>query len=331
MNIAFLTESNFVGKIDPSHSNLRTELAWQLALESTHYNINDYIEVKNFDCVFVIIPKGRFFLSADGVKLINGNNWISPLLKSDFTSILKNNNKKIFFIQEGSVDMYTDMSVEDQFYYYNHLQNFDIIFAHNDLDRQYYKGMFPNKTVYTIPTLMYSHLIENIEWKPENKVIIGGNFSRFYGGFQSYMVSEEFKNCSKWTIESHAKREDESLVPDLNHLPRLLWVDWMKNLSTFKFAIHMMPIYAAGTFMLNCAYYGIPCIAPNYTNTQNLCYPECSVSCVNDVESARFMAEKLSNDSVFYKKISDTSKQLSRDSLHINVDKWKAYMYDIIL
>ena len=54
-------------------------------------------------------------------------------------------------------------------------------------------------------------------------------------------VENEFK-VEKWTQESHAKRENEDQIPDLNHLPRLIWIDWMKTLSTFKYARAGMPI-----------------------------------------------------------------------------------------
>lgn len=329
MNIAFLTETQYNGKWGTMLSNTRTEVAWQIALNSHHYNIFDFNAVKEYDFVFVIIPKGKFFLSADGIKIIDGVNWLSALLKSNFTEVLKNNNKKICFVQEGSTTLFNDMSVEDQFYYYNHLQNFDILFAHNTNDCSYYKGMFPTKRVEVIPTLMFTNLLNDVKWNPQNKVMIGGNFSKFYGGFQSYIISDEFKNCEKWTMESHSKREDETLIDDLHHLPRLDWIDWMKTLSIFKYAVHMMPIYAAGTFMLNCGYFGIPCIAPSYTDTQKTCFPDLMISSAEDIQSARQIAERLFLDQSYYQNISNKAKELSRNSHHINVDKWKEKMYNI--
>ena len=138
------------------------------------------------------------------------------------------------------------------------------------------------------------------------KVIIGGNFARWYGGFQSYLVADEFK-VKKWTQESHAKRENEDQIPDLNHLPRLTWIEWMKTLSTFKYAVHLMPTIAAGTFSLNCAYFGIPCIGNEKVDTQRLCHPDLSVD-VDNVEKARKVAKQLKEDKEWYRHCSKMAK-----------------------
>jgi len=329
MNVAFLTEIGFEGKIPANHTNMRTELCWMFALDAYHYNIWNYNAVKSYDVVFVIIPKGDFFLSAVGCKLVDKPNAISPLLKSNFTEVLKENNKKICFIQEGSTTLFNDWSVEDQFYYLNHLQNFDILFSHNTEDIKYYKGMFPNKKVSVIPTLMLTHLLNGVGWQPQNKVMIGGNFSRFYGGLQSYIIADEFKGCTKWTMDSHSKREDESSVPDLNHLQRLTWLDWMKELSTYKFSVHMMSIVAAGTFALNNAFFSIPCIGNRKVDTQKTCFQDLSVD-VDDIEKARYLAKKLNDDIDFYNQVSNKAIELSRNSYHINTEKWKTHILKAI-
>jgi hypothetical protein len=190
--------------------------------------------------------------------------------------------------------------------------------------------MFPEKKVFVIPTLMLTHLINHIKWEPQNKVMIGGNFSRFYGGFQSYIISDEFKGCEKWTMTSHSMREDESFIEDLNHFPRLTWTDWMINLSAFKYSVHMMPIYAAGTMSINSAYYGIPCLSPTKLNTQLTCYPDLGIMSFEDVWSARYIAQELYENKEFYSRVSNQAKELSRQSWHINTKKWLTYMESII-
>ena len=72
----------------------------------------------------------------------------------------------------------------------------------------------------------------------------------------------------------------------------------MSALSTFKYAVHLMPTIAAGTFSLNCAYFGIPCIGNKKVDTQRLCHPELSVD-VEDVEKARTLAKMLKEDPLF--------------------------------
>ncbi len=307
MKIAFLTEMDFGGKIPPSHPNARTEFAWMNALDATHFNIRKIENVKEYDIVFIILPKGETYLNAVGVTISQNQNPIKDILKLPLIDILKKQNcKKIYFIQEGPTWLFNDYDMEDQINFYNLLSNFDGIFAHNKFDSKFYKGLLPDKKVEVIPSLLIEDLIQEIKPNPEDKVIIGGNFARWYGGFQSYIIAQSF-NLPIWAQDSHCKRIGEDQLPNLSHLPRLIWVDWMKTLSTFKYAVHLMPTVAAGTFSLNCAYFGIPCIGNENVDTQINLHPLTSVSSEN-VEEARKLALKLSTDKGFYNECSQVSK-----------------------
>lgn len=68
-----------------------------------------------------------------------------------------------------------------------------------------------------------------------------------------------------------------------------------------------MPTVAAGTFALNCAYFGIPCIGNQDVDTQLLCHPSLSVA-VNDLEGARELAIRLRDDIEFYNECSEMAK-----------------------
>lgn len=319
MKIAFLTEMGFEGIIPPNHPNMRTEFAWMYALNANHFYMGDFLNVKNYNHVFIIIPKGKLNLSAEGTKIGKQINPISNLLASNIVEKLKKYNTKVHYIQEGPCWWFNDYEILDQFNFYNSLANCDSIFAHNEHDTKFYKGLFPNKQINVMPTLIIEDLIKDISSTPEEKVIIGGNFARWYGGFQSYIVADEF-NVSKWTQESHAKRIQEDQIEDLNHLPRLTWIDWMKTLSTFKYAVHLMPTIAAGTFSLNCAYFGIPCIGNKKVDTQQICHPDLAVD-VGDVEKARILANKLKINKDFYEYCSNTSKTMYKK--HYALSKYK--------
>jgi len=319
MKITFLTEMGFEGKIPSNHPNMRTEFAWMHALDAEHNNLRNYQNIKNQDHVFIIFPKGETFLNAVGVKLIDKNNPTSDLLSSDFMDILKSNNKKIHYIQEGPSWFFNDYEIMDQFNFYNILSKCDSIFAHNNHDINFYKGLFSNKKVHSIKTLLIETLISHITPNPEEKVIIGGNFAKWYGGFQSYIIADIFK-VDKWTQDSHAKRTNEHNIPDLNHLQRLPWAGWMNVLSTFKYAVHLMPTIAAGTFSLNCAYFGIPCIGNKKVDTQRICHPDLSVN-VEDIEKARILANRLKDDKEFYLHCSTTAKENYKK--YYNLEKWK--------
>ncbi len=319
MKIAFLSEMGFEGKISSDHPNMRTEFAWMHALDADHYPISKFKHIIAHDHVFVIFPKGKLNLSAEGSKIGHQPNPFSNLLSSNLIEDLKKVNNKVHYIQEGPSWWFNDYEIIDQFNFYNLLSGVDSIFAHNEYDCKFYKGLFPNKPVSTIPTLLIEELIQNITPQPGEKVIIGGNFARWYGGFQSYLVADEL-GVEKWGQSSHAKRENEGNIHDLNHLPRLTWVEWMNELSTFKYAVHLMPTIAAGTFSLNCAYFGIPCIGNKKVDTQRLCHPELSVD-VNDVEKARTLAKMLKEDLDFYKECSTLCKK----NYHkfYNIEMWK--------
>ena len=215
-------------------------------------------------------------------------------------------NKEVYYVQEGPHWLWNDYEVIDQIGFYNFVSSCDGVYAHNQSDVKYYKGMFPHLKVGVIPTLMIETLVKDITPIPEDKVIVGGNFARWYGGFESFVVATEFE-MPIWAQTSHATREHEIGFEGLHHLPRMLWLEWMKKLSTFKYAVHLMPTVAAGTFSLNCAYFGIPTIGNIQVDTQRECHPNLAVE-VNDIETARNLAKRLRDDIDFYKECSNIAQ-----------------------
>ena len=67
-----------------------------------------------------------------------------------------------------------------------------------------------------------------------------------------------------------------------------------------------MPNVTAGTFALNCAFLGIPCISYAQSDPQRLCQPDLSVD-LYDVEKARELADRLVMDWDFYDHCSKTA------------------------
>lgn len=325
MKTAFLTETNFMGKWPTNFPNCRTEIAWQIALNSVHYNIWNYRDVREYDCIFIIFPKGDVNLNMIGVELIRRENSASKLFSSNMIEILKSNNKKVCFIQEGPSYLFNDYSLEDQFHFYNQLAECDILFAHNNIDVKFYKGLFPTKKVNVIPSLMIDPRLSNAN--RQDKAIIGGNFARWYGGFQSYTVASNF-NCPIYVPASHCKRPGEEQVPNLTHLPWVNWMQWMQQLSEFKYAVNLMPTVAAGTFSMNCAYFGIPCIGNEDVDTQYKLFPELSVN-VSDISEAIVLAESLLDEST-YNRISSNAMEELHSSWHLNREVWLNHIERVI-
>ena len=298
MRIAFFTESGFDGKIPRNFENMRTEYAWYVALDAMHHNIEtlESLQDNMYDLGIVIIPKTK----------------IDYLMAYPLIEEMRRVCKKIGFMQEGPYWYFQDYPMDQQIWFYNCLMEMDVIFGHNQIDVDYWKGLTQKEDVYQNQSLM---ITDEIKPKIENPigrkgVIIGGNMVRWYGGFDSYIVAEEFKtDIFAPSMGRKIEREDEM---DINHLPYMNWIDWMNNLSQFKYAVHLMPTQAAGTFALNCAYHGIPCIGYEGLDTQQHCHPQLTIK-MNDLRNARRLANKLRTDSSFY----DTACQTAKNNFNV--------------
>ena len=127
MKIVFVTEMGFIGKVPRTHLNMRTEFAWMHALDADHFGFYTLDDVKEYDHVFIIFPKGQINYSTIGVKLGTVPNPYSQLLASDWLKVLKENNKKVYFVQEGPHWMFTELEIADQIQFYNMLTLVDAI------------------------------------------------------------------------------------------------------------------------------------------------------------------------------------------------------------
>ena len=298
MNIAFFSESNFDGKIERDFNNMRTEYAWYVALDTTHHYVGHLPSMENnmYDLGVIIIPKKK----------------IEQLTQVDLIGQMRGVCKKIGFMQEGPAWYFQDYPMDQQIWFYNTLMEMDVIFVHNQSDVKYFKGLTQKKHVYQNKSLMIEDSLKESKAKTNN-VMIGGNMVRWYGGFDSYMIAAEFSKWDKDSTEIHApsmgrKIELEDQMENLTHLPYMNWVDWVNHLSQFKYAVHLMPTHAAGTFALNCAYWGIPCIGYRGLDTQHELHPHCTVSDGN-LDHAREIVKRLVTNHDFYEQCSKESKE----------------------
>jgi len=313
MKIAFFTESNFDGKIPRDFNNMRTEYAWYVALDATHHYVGHLpsMEENMYDLGIIIIPKTK----------------IEQLMQVNLIKQMKRVCKKIGFMQEGPHWYFQDYPMEQQIWFYNCLMEMDVIFAHNKADVKYFKGLTENKNVHQMKSLMITDYLKESEEKTNN-VVIGGNMVRWYGGFDSYIIAQEFGRWDKDSIEMYApsmgrKIQLEDQLENVNHLPYMNWVDWVSNLSKFKYAVHLMPTHAAGTFALNCAYWGIPCIGYSGLDTQEELHPHTTVE-FGDLEHARGIAKLLIRQPQWYDNCSKWAKKLYEEGF-----SEKVYTYNM--
>lgn len=302
MEVAFFTEMGFTGKVPRTHDNMRTEFAWMVALDADHYHFSENFS-KEYDLGVVIIPK--------------------KLLKFDLQKI-KKLCKKVAIMQEGPHWYFQDYELIDQIWYFNTLSEADIIFTHNEADKLYYEGLINHKNVVVVKSLIIEDSIRNFPEVTRKGVIIGGNFVTWYGGFDSFIVAREVED-EVWAPSMGRKQSgEENLV---KHLPFMRWRDWMYKLNEFKIGVHLMRTHAAGTFALNCAYLGIPCIGYKGLDTQQTCHPNLTVE-IGDLITAKKLI-KLLQDSTFY----NEQSMLARENYKNNFteQQFLEKLYDSII
>ena len=285
MRIGVFTEGSRLGKTSRDNKNMRTDLAWWCALDATHHPMITLHELpdNSYDFGIMILPKVR-----------------EPLLNYPLLQQYKRVCKKVTVMQESYYNYWQDSPIAEQVWYYNFLVEMDLIFCHNESDLKYYRGI-TGKRCEIMPTLMITDFVQTSPEKTDS-VMMGGNLVKDYGGIDSYMVAREITD-NIWAPTTGRMKEEEKQM-DINHLGWVWWIDWMYELSKHKYGIQLGTA-AAGTFNLNCAYLGIPCVGYNNVNTQK-CHPDLSVD-VGDVESAKVLMKKLKEDTDFYNNCSKTA------------------------
>ena len=274
MKVVFFSESQVSGNIPRTFENARTEYAWMVALEAPHYNINN-IPTEHFDLGIVIIPKNNPQVDLNKIRKICD---------------------KVAVMQEGPHWYFQDYEIDKQFHYYNTLMEADWVYCHNESDVNYYKGL-GCRDVRVMRSLMIPEgILPRSEWGDET--IIGGNFVSWYGGFDSYIVAREIGDPI-WAPSMGRKQEQEDAIEDIHYMAYMSWREWISALSQFNIGVHLMRTHAAGTFAMNCAFHGIPCIGYRGLDTQENCHPNLSVD-VGDLETAVRKAQLLKEDIGYY-------------------------------
>lgn len=288
MAIAFFTEMGFTGKVPRTHDNMRTEFAWMCALDATHYPIHSAHQIKyetKIDLGIVIIPKKNPNFNLDSIKSVCD---------------------KVAVMQEGPHWYFQDYTLDKQINYFNTLTSADTVFVHNKADKVYYKGLTGHSDVRVLRSLMIEEAVGEVKEVEREGVIIGGNFVSWYGGFDSYIVANsQFEAVTAPTMGRKQEGEEQLLTL----LPYMNWKEWIHKLNEYKIGVHLMRTHAAGTFALNCAYLGLPCIGYKGLDTQEKCHPQLTVE-VGNIGHAKELINRLDNDNKFYNECSKQAKEM---------------------
>jgi len=290
MKIAFFSEAGYNGKVSRDNPNMRTDVAWVCALNATHHPIPNLAKLPDntYDVGVMIIPKKR-----------------RPLLNYPLLEQYKRVCKKVTVMQESYYNYWQDSEIDEQIWYFNFIVEMDLIFCHNDIDLKYYNGITNIRTE-LLPTVMITDNVEPRQ-QPGEGAIIGGNWVRDYGGFDSYQVALEITDDITSISTGRMKPQEKDLF---KHLGWMFWSEWINVLSQYHVGIQLGTA-AAGTFNLNCSFHGIPCIAYSNSNTQKILHPKTTVE-LGDVAGAKEIARKLKDNKFYEECMVDTQKNFDK-------------------
>ena len=283
--IVFFSESGVMGRIPRDFENARTEYAWMLALEAPHYTLGTKLD-ENFDLGIVIIPKSN------------------PQVDLDF---YRKNCKNVAVMQEGPHWYFQDYPIPHQFNYANTIVDADWIYCHNKSDIKYYKGL-GCKDVRVMRTLMLPEGLDSAQYSSDKEgIILGGNFTSWYSGLDSYLISHAV-NEPITNVSMGRKQPEEDMIPDIKYLPYMSWREWIDECGKYKVGIHMMRTHAAGTFSMNLAYHGTPCLGYYGLDTQDLLHPQTTVE-LGSIQKAQKILKRLYEDEFFYQECSEQTER----------------------
>ena len=222
---------------------------------------------------------------------------------------------RVAIMQEGPNWYWQDYTIPDQFNYLETLHEADMLLVHNRSDVPYYSGIVVNKSVHVLPSVMIEDSINTkslIHPSSRSSVMIGGNFVSWYGGMDSYIVASHHEGEYEIFAPSMGRKQPGEEFTDIKYYNYQVWSDWIISLSNRKYAVHMMRTHAAGTFAMNCAYLGIPCVGYEGLDTQMICHPKLTVP-VGDVSEAIRHFKFLQSENEFYKHCSEYSKWMYQE------------------
>lgn len=327
MNIVYVSEQNFVGKIPDDVESFRSDLAWIKMIDAFHIPYskaspnkdNEYFSVLEAADLILFVPSKK---NPQTIDFLFGYHELG---------------KKVGLIQEGSKTYWLNWPTVYQINYLAAMKIVDVILCHNETDKDYFMS-FTNK-----PVIVFKTVLDVLHWKKERvcprdkeeSVFVAGNMTEWYGGIHSYSVAAQ-KEITKIGIPSMGRKtvDEEDMFARLDkrvhYYPYMDWATFMRTLKDYKYAVHMMRVSAAGSFNLNCAALGIPCIGNIDDDTQRLLFPKLSVH-PDEISKAAGLMKKLVEDQDFYDEVVTYALEKVKDfDLYGNKEYYHKLLEDVI-
>ena len=308
MDIKYSTsEMGFEGYFPVNYPNLRVLETQLLYLEAYHLPIQKIItEGKTYKgSLLYNIGKGDF-----------EKPYISDLYHNyhNIVGLLQEKFEGVYIYQDGEIGWWNQVDTRLQAWWYNQLRAASGILVPNSTDVSFYKGLFPDKEIKVIRSVMTDEGLDKSKFKPkENRTLITGPLTREYNGFSQLLLAHNLDMPVDIPPmgESRMPKDSWEMADNLgvSYLEYMTWAEWMYNLSRYKIGYMMSSATASGSFALNCAYLGIPCIGDKRADTQSILFPDLAVD-IFDNEKALELTFKLKNDLDFYIEVSNKAKRL---------------------
>jgi len=302
MKILYLTDLNYFGTISSDYQmGLRPPMSWISALKPFHcpYSRIDEIPYNDFDITILSCLH-------ENVDVLNIN-----------LEKIKNITKKILFQHDSDHRYFYKKNSLSRSYMLNYIiSNVDAVLVHNDLDKQYYQSLFQK------PCFIHEQLIfDTYSYLdiPQQKsgVILGGIDDRYGaldGLFLIYNIINEKIYCFG----------DFEPIPEVIKIENTWdYIEYNKILSKFKIALNLTPMAIGGSFPLQCAMVGVPCVGWDNSHTLKKCFPDL-VAPYGDFESLRIILNKLNTEDDFYNKVASQARHIFLKEY--NIEEYKKNM-----
>ena len=308
MNIRYATsEMNFAGKFPDNYPHMRVLETQLRFLDTDHiplFNILQSDTKYNGDVVYNI---GKGDLDKDYIRILYTQfNNVVELLKQKFD--------KVYIYQDGEIGWWNQTDVKLQVWWYNQLESSDGILVPNSTDVNFYKGIFPDVPIKVIRSVMTDVGLDKSKFKPKSgRSIVTGPLTREYNGLVQVLLAHNYGLPVDIPLmgESRMPKDSWEMADNIgvNYLPYMSWIDWMYNLNQYEIGYMMSAATASGSFALNCAYLGIPCIGDKRADTQSLLFPDLAVDWF-DTKTALELTLRLKQDKDFYNSVVNKAKKI---------------------
>jgi hypothetical protein len=245
MNIKYSTsEMGFEGYFPVNYPNLRVLETQLLYLEAYHLPIQKIItEGKTYKgSLLYNIGKGDF-----------EKPYISDLYHNyhNIVSLLQEKFEGVYIYQDGEIGWWNQVDTRLQAWWYNQLRAASGILVPNSTDVSFYKGLFPDKEIKVIRSVMTDEGLDKSKFKPkENRTLITGPLTREYNGFSQLLLAHNLDMPVDIPPmgESRMPKDSWEMADNLgvSYLEYMTWAEWMYNLSRYKVGYMMSSATALG-------------------------------------------------------------------------------------